>query len=118
MLLLPVIQPSGANYVVNNLNQYLSDGTSGGAITLGSEHELLNYQNISYTYINDTHLSSVSGMDVYGGQSTYQLSYDALGRCVARILNGSTAYYIYDGKRPVLDMREPIASKVPAIPSA
>jgi RHS repeat-associated protein len=94
------------NYGVNNLNQYTTDGTSGGAITPGSEHELLNYQNVNYTYINDTHLSSVSGMDINGGQSTYQLSYDALGRCVARVLTGSTSsttYYIYDGEKPILE---------------
>jgi RHS repeat-associated protein len=94
------------NYGVNNLNQYTTDGTSGGAITPGSEHELLNYQNVNYTYINDTHLSSVSGMDINGGQSTYQLSYDALGRCVARVLTGSTSsttYYIYDVEKPILE---------------
>jgi RHS repeat-associated protein len=95
------------NYGVNNLNQYTSDGTSGGAITPGPNHELLNYQNVNYTYINDTHLSSISGMDINGQQSTYQLSYDALGRCVARVLtnpSGSmTTYYIYDGEKPVLE---------------
>jgi RHS repeat-associated protein len=84
----------------------LSDGTSGGAITPGSDYELLNYQNVNYTYINDTHLSSISGMDINGGQSTYQLSYDALGRCVARVLTGSTSsttYYIYDGEKAILE---------------
>jgi RHS repeat-associated protein len=85
--------------------------TSGGAITPGSEHELHNYQNVNYTYINDTHLSSVSGMDIYGGQSIYQLSYDALGRCAVRVLNGSTSYYIYDGEKPILEYAAAYALK-------
>src|SRR3984893_7835621 len=92
------------NTTGNVLNQYWNVGTD--AVGNGTEHELASYQNINYTYINDTHLSSVSGMDVNGGRSTYQLSYDALGRCVARVLTGSTSsttYYIYDGEKPILE---------------
>jgi RHS repeat-associated protein len=74
-------------------------------MTNGSEHELASYQNVNYTYVNDTHLSSVSGTDVFGQQSNYQLYYDALGRCAVRILNGSTTYYIYDGEKSILEYR-------------
>lgn len=42
-------------------------------------------------------------MDINGGQSTYQLSYDALGRCVVRTLNGVVTSYIYDGEKPILE---------------
>jgi RHS repeat-associated protein len=83
------------------LNQYLTDGTN--PITSGSEHEMANYQNVSYAYINDTHLSSVSGTDVFASHSTYQMSYDALGRCAVRILNGVTTSYIYDGEKAILE---------------
>ena len=89
------------NTTGNVLNQYWNVGTD--AVGNGTEHELASYQNINYTYINDTHLSSVSGMDINGGQSTYQLSYDALGRCAVRVLNGSVSYYIYDGEKPILE---------------
>ena len=37
--------------------------------------------------------------------STYNLYYDALGRCVKRTLNGLTTYYIYDGEKPILEYR-------------
>jgi RHS repeat-associated protein len=92
---------ASCNYGTTILNQYWTDGAN--PISNGSVHEMASYQNISYAYINDTHLSSVSGMDIYGGQSTYQLSYDALGRCTVRVLNGSVSYYIYDGEKPILE---------------
>src|SRR2546423_2813519 len=34
---------------------------------------------------------------------TYNLFYDALGRCVKRDLNGTTTYYIHDGEKPILE---------------
>lgn len=43
----------------------------------GDDHELTNYQNITYSYINDRHLASVTG-----NGNIYQLNYDALARCV------------------------------------
>ena len=53
---------------------------------------------IHYTYINDEHLTTVSD-----GPHTYNLYYDALGRCVKRALNGTTTYYIYDGEKPIVE---------------
>jgi uncharacterized protein RhaS with RHS repeats len=53
---------------------------------------------VSYTYIQDEHLRSAASVG-----NTYILTYDALGRCVTRRLNGSTTYYIYDGEKPVLE---------------
>ena len=44
-------------------------------MTSGNYHELTNYQNISYAYINNRHLSSVTG-----NGKTYQLNYDAQDR--------------------------------------
>ena len=40
-----------------------------------------------------------------GGGNSYQLGYDALGRCVKRTLNGTTTFYIYDGERPILEYK-------------
>jgi YD repeat-containing protein len=84
------------SYTPNNLNQYTA--AEGTAVTNGSEHEVASYQGVSYTYINDERLKTVTS-----GSNSYQLAYDALGRCVKRTLNGVTTYYIYDGEKPVLE---------------
>jgi RHS repeat-associated protein len=92
------------------LNQYTTDGSF--PITPGYNHEIVNYQNLTYSYINDTHLSKVTGSpDLLGYQSTYELSYDALGRCVVRFTkltstSGSSTFIthtIYDGEKPILE---------------
>src|SRR5438045_430005 len=36
---------------------------------------------------------------------SYDLGYDAFGRCVKRTLNGTTIYYTYDGPHPVYEWR-------------
>jgi RHS repeat-associated protein len=87
-----------ATYVPNNLNQYTS--VRGSSVTNGSEHEIRTYNSVTYTYINDEHLKQVSS-----GSNNYYLYYDALGRCVKRVLNGATTYYIYDGEKPILEYR-------------
>src|SRR5204863_9163437 len=55
---------------------------------------------VNYYYVNDEHLKTVS--DTSLGQ-TYNLFYDALGRCVKRDLNGTPTYYIYDGDKPIVE---------------
>ena len=91
-----------ATYMVNNINQYSS--VSGCSITNGLEHEVSDFQGpndpgqVHYSYINDEHLTTVSD-----GLHTYNLYYDALGRCVKRALNGTTTYYIYDGEKPIVE---------------
>jgi len=82
-------------YSPNVLNQYTAVG--GTAVGNGNEHELTSYQAISYTYINDERLKTVTG-----GNNNYQLAYDALGRCVKRTVNGAINYYIYDGEKAIL----------------
>ena len=62
---------------------------------------------VSYTYINDTHLVSVTS-----GSNNYALSYDALGRCVKRTLNNATTYYIYDGEKPIQEIGPAWASTI------
>jgi RHS repeat-associated protein len=92
------------NYVINPINQYTS--VSGSTISNGNEHEVYSFQGlydthpVNYYYINDEHLETVS--DAVLGK-TYNLLYDALGRCVKRDLNGTTTYYIYDGEKPIVE---------------
>ena len=93
------------NYVINNLNQYSS--VSGSSISNGNEHEVYSFQGlydthqVNYYYVNDEHLKTVS--DTVLGK-TYNLLYDALGRCVKRDLNGTTTtYYIYAGEKPIVE---------------
>jgi RHS repeat-associated protein len=86
-------------YTPNTINQYTA--VTGSAITNGPEHEIQSYNNVTYRYINDEHLTQVSD-----GTNTYNLSYDALGRCVKRSLSGAgsiTTYYVYDGEKPILE---------------
>jgi RHS repeat-associated protein len=92
-------------YTPNNINQYGS--VSGCSINNGLEHEVSFFQRpndpgaVTYTYINDERLRQVS--DASG--NTYNLYYDALGRCVKRRLNtdSNITYYIYDGEKPILE---------------
>lgn len=87
-----------ATYEPNNLNQYTS--LDGSAVINGPEHEIQRYNNVAYYYVNDEHLKRVTS-----GNNAYDLFYDALGRCVKRVLNNATTYYIYDGEKPILEYR-------------
>jgi len=80
------------------LNQYIAGPA--GPVSNGSEHEVAGYEGLSYSYIGDQRLASVSG-----NGSTYDLAYDALGRCVKRTLNGTTIYYTYDGPHPIYEWK-------------
>jgi hypothetical protein len=76
------------NYTTNNLNQYSIVGAD--AVVNGSEHEITSYAGVSYTYINDEHLKTATY-----GINTYDLAYDALGRCVKRTLSSSTLRILF-----------------------
>jgi RHS repeat-associated protein len=84
-------------YTTNPINQYTGVGALNN-VGNGSEHEIATFQNSAYSYINDTHL-----WQIVNGANTYQLAYDALGRCVKRTLNSAITYYIYDGEKPILE---------------
>jgi RHS repeat-associated protein len=88
------------SYTPNSFNQYTA--VSGSTITNGNEHEIASYRNIDYRYLNDEHLIGVTNRNVTPND-TYDLRYDALGRCVKRTVNGLTKYYIYDGEKPILE---------------
>ena len=83
-------------YTPNALNQY--SAVTGSTVTNGYEHEVASFNGVTYTYINDERLKQASD-----GSNTYTLTYDALGRCVKRTLNGTDTYYVYDGEKPILE---------------
>jgi YD repeat-containing protein len=83
-------------YAPNSLNQYTS--AEGLTVSNGNEHQISAYDSVVYTYRNDERLIRVTG------PATYDLAYDALGRCVKRTLNGVTTFYIYDGEKPILEI--------------
>jgi RHS repeat-associated protein len=85
------LSAGGKNYTPNAYNQYTA--VTGDVIHNGSEHEIDQYKAMTYKYYGDTYLSSVSGSG-----KTYQLYYDALGRCVERKTDGVAKYYLYDGE--------------------
>ena len=96
----------GKDYVPNDLNQYTS--ITGSTMSNGNEHEVSTHKGpndarlVTYSYLNDEHLVSVND-GAGGGANHYNLAYDALGRCVKRVLNGTTTYYVYDGDKPILE---------------
>jgi hypothetical protein len=87
------------NYSTNELNQY-TGAVGAAAIYNEVNHQIGWYAGWSYSYLNDEHLKWVQD---YYATKTYDLSYDALGRCVKRTLNNVTTYYVYDGEKPVLE---------------
>jgi RHS repeat-associated protein len=72
-------------YTPNSINQYTS--LQGGTITNGPQHEVSSFQRpndaqlVNYTYMKDRQL-----IRVVSGANTYDLAYDAFGRCVKRTL--------------------------------
>jgi len=92
--------PEEAAYTPDNVNRY-TDQVGNDPITNGNRHEVISYKNINYTY-KDEHLISVTNTTT---NDSYQLAYDALGRCVKRTVNGVTKYYSYDGERPILEYK-------------
>jgi RHS repeat-associated protein len=91
------------SYTPNDFNQYTA--LTGTTITNGPEHEIASYGNSNYTYLNDEHLIEVTNTTDSTGTNDYQFAYDALGRCVKRIVNGVTKYYIYDGEKAILEYK-------------
>jgi RHS repeat-associated protein len=88
----------GQNYSPNTINQYTSVG--GNPVTNGNDHEIQVYGGFTYTYMRDQELTRISAPGL-----TYDVAYDALGRCVKRSVNGDPAYYIYDGDKLILEYR-------------
>jgi RHS repeat-associated protein len=84
-------------YSPNNLNEYTS--AEGSTVSNNNHHEISSYQGITYGYINDEHFNYAAA-----GPDSYSVYYDALGRCVKRWYDGSSAYYIYDGEKSIVEV--------------
>ena len=84
-------------YTRDVTNEYTA--AEGSAVTNNSEHQISAYLGVSFGYVNDGQLSSVSA-----GSDNCTFGYDALGRRVKRLLNGDVRYYIYDGEKALLDL--------------
>ncbi|MEY2519513.1 MAG: hypothetical protein QOF24_1272 [Verrucomicrobiota bacterium] len=82
----------------NYRNQYTAGPA--GAVSNGVEHEIADYQGLSYSYYGDRHLYQVTG-----GGHNYSVGYDALGRCIWRALDGALTYYVYDGAKPIYEYK-------------
>ena len=92
---------NSTSYSPNSINQYTSVG--GSPVTNGNDHEIQSYGGFTYYYMRDQELTKITATGL-----TYDLAYDALGRCVRRIFNSDpayTTYYIYDGEKPILEYR-------------
>ena len=87
---------NGTNYTPNTINQYTSAG--GSPVTNGNDHEIQTYGGFTYIYMRDQELIRISAPGL-----TYDLAYDALGRCVKRTANNSATTYVYDGEKPILE---------------
>ena len=93
------------SYTPNNLNEY-SSVADGIAISNNGQHQMYNYNYVTYSYRNDEQLT---GAVRTNPSISYSLAYDALGRCVARTTSlpspspTMTKYYIYDGERPIVE---------------
>jgi RHS repeat-associated protein len=85
------------SYVPNVVNQYTTADSK--VETNGLEHEISAYDGVSYTYVNDGQLSRSAF-----GSGSVAYSYDALGRIVKRVLNGTQTYLnIYDGEKCIYE---------------
>jgi RHS repeat-associated protein len=87
---------NSTSYSPNTINQYTSVG--GSPVTNGNDHEISDFYGLHYTYMRDQELTKVTATGL-----TYDLAYDALGRCVRRTVNGAITYYFYDGEKPILE---------------
>ena len=79
---------NSTSYSPNSINQYTS--VAGTAVTNGNEHEIKLYGGFTYYYMRDQELTKITATGF-----TYDLAYDALGRCVRRTINNDPAYTTY-----------------------
>lgn len=77
-------------YTPNSDNQYSSVGTS--ALTYDGRGNVATYSGTTYTY--DASNLLTKAVDQLSNVTTQ--AYDPLGRCVKRVVNGTTTYFTYD----------------------
>jgi RHS repeat-associated protein len=84
-------------YTANWMNQYTGVGGLNPAYNDGN-FNLTGFNGATYVYGYTSQLISASK----GGNSV-QFTYDGLGRCVRRVVNGAARIFTYDGWKPILE---------------
>jgi RHS repeat-associated protein len=84
-------------YAANGLNQYTGVGGLNPSYNDGN-FNLTGFNGATYVYGYTSQLISASK----GGNSV-QFTYDGLGRCVRRVVNGAARIFTYDGWKPILE---------------
>ena len=84
-------------YTANGLNQYTGVGGLSASYNDGN-FNLTGFDGSTYVYGYTSQLISASK----GGNSV-QFTYDGLGRCVRRVVNGAARIFTYDGWKPILE---------------
>lgn len=87
---------TNTNYVPNALNQYKSVG--GQTLSYDTNLNLSGYQGLTYVYDAQNRMVSATG----NGHNA-QFAYDGLGRCVRRVIDGTTTVLVYDGWKPIVE---------------
>ena len=83
-----------SNYSVNGLNQY--SAIAGQTLGYDGNFNVAAYNGGTYTYDSANRLVSANNGSV-------QFTYDGLGRCVKRTVNGVASVFIFDGWKPMLE---------------
>lgn len=86
-------------YTPNALNQY-SD-INGGGLYYDNNFNLMWTGGFSAGYDSENHLTAIGSGEDYG-----QFTYDGLGRCLKRTIDGDTTLIVYDGWKPVWELDE------------
>jgi RHS repeat-associated protein len=91
-------QPSDGAGLTNPMNRYEQVGSRG--LSYDAKGNLLNDGANGYRYDNENRQIGMSGAGV-----TAEYIYDALGRRVAKILNGAATYYVYTTRYQISEER-------------
>jgi RHS repeat-associated protein len=83
-----------SSYSANGLNQY--GVIAGQALGYDSNFNVAAYNGGTYTYDSANYLISANNGSV-------QFTYDGLGRCVKRVINGVASVFVFDGWKPILE---------------
>jgi RHS repeat-associated protein len=85
------------NYSFSSLNQYIGVGGLNPTYNDGN-FNLTGFNGATYVYGYTSQLISASK-----GGNSIQFTYDGLGRCVRRVVNGAARIFTYDGWKPMLE---------------
>ena len=86
----------GGNYRSNALNQYTSVG--GQLLGYDTHFNLVSYDGATFSFNAQNQLTSASK-----GTNAIQFTYDGLGRCLKRTINGAVTIFAYDGWKSIAE---------------